>query len=395
MRTRNGRWLPLAVTAAALTVFGMGTVSAQPGDLLEETKARLAVEAQPVEKAVADAEREAGRIALSRPAEAAEKIRGAIALLDNDKALKPEKRDLLRRGLMNKLRQWEDAAQQRKFGPTDPVIRPGTGDRGRTEEERRREEERRKIEEVKGTVASRGGVVNDLRDLKRQQEEAMRKHALVMEKTNMPVTDDITFPPDWQEKIKRRSTRIRMTEKEKAILKVLDTVGTADFENQPLQDVLDYLQKKWGVTIVVDQAALAEAGITNTSETTVKCKIARASNRTILRKILADLGVTYIVKDEVIQVTSIARARETLSARAYYVGDLIGFTDQRFGSYVTRLQALAQLQQLAVLITQTIEPDTWMVNGKDGLGTIAFDPITMSLVVRQTADVHYKLGIGR
>jgi len=388
MRIHQGQWLPLAVTVAALTLFAVGTVAAQPGDLLEETKARLAVEAQRVEQAVARAKSEAGRIALSRPSEAAEKIRGALTLLENDKALKPDRREQLKRGLYSLLAQYEDSPRR-----SDPAIRPGTGDRGRAEEERRREEERRKIEEAKGTVASRGGAVKDLRDLDRQRDEALRKHALVMARTNMPVTDDVTFPPDWQEKIKKRSTRIRITEKEKAILQALDATGTADFENQPLQDVLDFFQKKWGVTIVVDGPAVAEAGITNTTETTVTCKIPRASNRTILRKILANLGVTYIVKDEVIQVTSINRARETLSARAYYVGDLIGFTDQRFGPYITRLQALAQLQQLAVLVTQTVEPESWMING--GLGTIAFDPITMSLIVRQTPEVHYKIGIGR
>ena len=105
--------------------------------------------------------------------------------------------------------------------------------------------------------------------------------------------------------------------------------------------------------------------------------------------------VTYIVKDEAIQITSLQKAKETLSTRAYYIGDLIGFGGgMQFGGGLAQLQMARQLQQLAVLITQTVEPESWMIADKGGLGTIAFDPITMSFVVRQTAEIHFMMGIG-
>ncbi len=51
------------------------------------------------------------------------------------------------------------------------------------------------------------------------------------------------------------------------------------------------------------------------------------------------------------------------------------------------------MQMLIVMVTQTVEPDSWEVNGKGGLGTIVFYPPTMSLVVKQTAEMHYLMGL--
>jgi hypothetical protein len=207
------------------------------------------------------------------------------------------------------------------------------------------------------------------------------------------VADDIEFPRDWAERIKKRTNGIKMTEKERQIIKALNTLYPAEFNGLPFQEVINYLEKISGVPIAVDQQALREANVSY-AESNVTFNVRKASLRAILHRVLGDLGLTYIVKDETIQVTSIAKAKETLSARAYYVGDLVGFTDLRLGPILTQLQAAALVNQLAVLITQTVEPDSWAVNGKDGLGTIAFDPITMSLVIRQTAEMHFVLGLG-
>ena len=49
--------------------------------------------------------------------------------------------------------------------------------------------------------------------------------------------------------------------------------------------------------------------------------------RTALRKVLADQGLSYVIKDEVIYVTTAAKAREMMSTRVYYVGDLVNAGD--------------------------------------------------------------------
>jgi hypothetical protein len=204
------------------------------------------------------------------------------------------------------------------------------------------------------------------------------------------------FPPDWVEKSKRRlKAQNPITEKERAILKALNTLFPAEFNDMTFQDVIKYLEKASGVTIAVDEQALREANVTyDGSKVTFNVK--KASMRAILHRVLGDLGLTYIVKDEAIQITSVARARETLTTRSYYIGDLIAATSGAgvtFNPVLTRLQQIAQINQLAALITQVVEPESWAINDKGGLGTIAFNPVTMAFVVRQTAEIHYLMGI--
>ena len=45
------------------------------------------------------------------------------------------------------------------------------------------------------------------------------------------------------------------------------------------------------------------------------------------------------------------------------------------------------------VIIGTIEPNSWWVNG--GPDRIVFDPSSMTLIVTQTAEMHYRLGLGK
>ena len=57
-----------------------------------------------------------------------------------------------------------------------------------------------------------------------------------------------------------------------------------------------------------------------------------------------------------------------------------------------KAQQSQQVNQLLILIQQTVDPDSWEF--KNGPGSIYFDPVTMTFVVRQTAEVHFLLGVG-
>jgi hypothetical protein len=47
--------------------------------------------------------------------------------------------------------------------------------------------------------------------------------------------------------------------------------------------------------------------------------------------------------------------------------------------------------QLIAMIYQTVDPDGWEINGRGGFGTIQFNPGTMTLIVKASAEVHYSL----
>lgn len=110
----------------------------------------------------------------------------------------------------------------------------------------------------------------------------------------------------------------------------------------------------------------------------------------MLRKVLADLGLTFVVKDNAVQITTVARAKELMTTRTYYLGDLAGIVDIRWGPFVNQQIMANNLVSLVDMVRSSVDPLSWDVRG--GAGTIAFHPSTMTLIVRQSADVHYLLG---
>jgi hypothetical protein len=129
-----------------------------------------------------------------------------------------------------------------------------------------------------------------------------------------------------------------------------------------------------------------------TYETTVKFKARKVTLRTVLRRILADVGLAYYIKDESINVTSVDRAKEMVTTRVYYIGDLVSRLRLDLGPFLNQQQVLDNAKQIIESIQTSIEPESWSIN--NGAGKIFFDPVRMALVVKATAEVHYMLGGG-
>jgi hypothetical protein len=162
-----------------------------------------------------------------------------------------------------------------------------------------------------------------------------------------------------------------------------------DFKKEKFQDVIDFLKRKTGVEVSVGKRDLESAGASFESEITLSMK---ASMRTILKRILGDLNLAYIVKDETIQIMTRERASQETVARTYYVGDLLATTDMRLPPLLNQLIMIQNINSIMSTITQTIDPQSWKVNNPDAVGTIVFEPITMSFVVKQTAEIHFMMG---
>src|SRR5207245_2092143 len=145
---------------------------------------------------------------------------------------------------------------------------------------------------------------------------------------------------------------------------------SVSFKNSRFEDVTEYLHTVSGLPIIMDKTALEEAAVTY--DTPVTLQVKGVSVRSLLRKILGDLGLTYVIKDEAVQVVTAQQARQMLVVRVHYVGDLL------FGGELARrIQAL----QLINLITSTLDPQSWEVNG--GPGKIFYDDLRRSLVIKQ------------
>ncbi|HZT79221.1 MAG TPA: hypothetical protein VFA26_03305 [Gemmataceae bacterium] len=214
-----------------------------------------------------------------------------------------------------------------------------------------------------------------------------------VDRSSLPPVGEVEFPADWKDKIAKRGNGVRMTETEKRILQALNTPVDGAFDGQGFEDVIGWLAERFKVPVVLDKKALDELNIDY--KTPIKYNPRKATLRTTLRRILADLGLAYVVKDEQILITSQLKAREELTTRAYYVADLINGFNLQMGPFASPFMALQGAAQIIDLIQNSVEPQSWQVNG--GPGTIRFDPLTMSILVKQTAEVHFILagGLGR
>jgi hypothetical protein len=166
---------------------------------------------------------------------------------------------------------------------------------------------------------------------------------------------------------------------------------TFDAKEVKLDEVLDEFGKRLGQPLVTDEDALKQLNIGYDSTVTVRAKRPIAA-RTVLRQTLSQLGLTYVIKDQSIYITTPEKAKQMMVVRTYYLGDLLGAMDLALPPALNQLQMAQNVAYIIDLIKRTVDPESWADNGRDGLGTIAFEPLTMSLVVRQSAEVHFMLG---
>jgi hypothetical protein len=369
--------------------------AAQSRDPLPNARARLEVEAQRVEQMVRNGRDYAYRIVRSDPANlgaARDKIRTLIAAVEDDKALKPERRSAVLRALKTDLTTLAAVAADRRPRAEFLPPRQVQAEARRADDRQRAAAGQRNFNDIQALFNSRALAVADARKMPQRKAEGFRATHLEVEKSAVPVAEDITFPDDWVEKSKRRSPANQLTAKERAIMEALAKPISVEFENNTLSSVLEWLGKALGQDIITDKQALEEVGATY--ETMVTLKLRNVTARTVLRKILADLNLTYVVKNQSIQVTSIARAKEMVTTRTYYIGDLVNFANPNLPPALNQLQMLQNIAVIVNSITSQIDPQSWRNNNPDAPGSITFDPVTMTLIIKQTAEVHMALGGG-
>ncbi len=147
----------------------------------------------------------------------------------------------------------------------------------------------------------------------------------------VPVGDrnPLVFPDakEWAQLTKTRSKyladrRRGMSERELEIEQKLKTPVTLDFKNAPLSTVMEYLAKLADVNLHLDPQGLAEEGVTTDTPITVSLTH-EVSLKSALNLILQPLHLSYVIKDEVLKITSEqARSGEVYTV-SYPVADLV------------------------------------------------------------------------
>jgi hypothetical protein len=420
---------PLAGACVAFLFASAAAAQAPRGsDLLEQYRDRNAVAVQQLENEIRDIIVQAQRLAATDPAKAAEQLKRALARVEDDKVLTATRRESLVRDLKERIRVAQADTRRADLARTEKVEqtinaadRQTAAQREAAEQERihealnnvrslrrdgKNEEANRLARElatrypenlavqVAAQVGDTADRVNEAREMRRETE---RRRLLVfqdVDRSAMLPIGDIEFPKDWAAKTKmRKAVQNPLTAKERAILEALNRPITLDLKDVKLYEMIDQLQNLLGQPIITDDEALKAANVSEDSMVSARARRPTAA-RSVLRQVLGPLDLTYVVKDQSIYITTKEKAKQMMTVRTYYLGDMLGTFSPFLPPVANQMQMAQNVAYMVDLIKRTVDPDSWADNGRDGLGTIAFDPITMSLVVRQSAEVHYLISSG-
>ena len=152
-----------------------------------------------------------------------------------------------------------------------------------------------------------------------------------VEKAHIPFNDNmpIVYPSAqaWQTLTAARKKYQAVDVKERGpaeqkILDELDKPSKVEFIETPLKEVMEFISEQHGINIQFDEAGLKEAGFG--SDTPVpNVNLKGISLRSILRLILRPLKLTYVIKDEVLLITTQEAANTMLVTKVYPVADLV------------------------------------------------------------------------
>ncbi|GIS60084.1 MAG: hypothetical protein CM1200mP2_23090 [Planctomycetaceae bacterium] len=102
---------------------------------------------------------------------------------------------------------------------------------------------------------------------------------------------------------------------------LLDDETEMEFVDLPLSDVVDYLKQQHNIQIILDEQALLDEGIQ--PDEPINMSLSGISLRSALKIVLEPMALTYVIQDEVMRITTEAKAEEMMSTRVYPVADLV------------------------------------------------------------------------
>jgi hypothetical protein len=365
-----------------LAVFALLTVSVAAQDL-KELAAKQKVAAEKLTTEVNKALDRSRQLEKIDPDRARILLTITMAEVKDSKDLAQSDQDKLLRNLQARLKQIGETDRGRKIAseqqPQPPTKKssggnPGTG-----------------VGDVsKKFIDSAGGAQKNNADLIRDREKGVLGTIMNAENSHKLSGKEFELPANWKELSKRRLEMVspKLTQKEAMLLKALNSTMTPDYDGQEFKAVISHLQDKSGITILVDEQSLQEAMVDYKDP--VNFRGPKMTVRTILKKVLGDKNLTYIIKEGAVQVMTPKKASEYLVTRTYQVDDLVQPSQSAmfFGPLVAQAQMLSNAQTLINLISATVEPNYWQPNGP---GSIVFYPPTRSIIIRASSEMHYQL----
>jgi len=131
------------------------------------------------------------------------------------------------------------------------------------------------------------------------------------------------------------------------VLKIEQTLKEpteVNFTDIPLKDALNYLEELHHIAIWIDNKTLNEEGIS--TDTTVTLTMSGISLRSSLRLLLSPLLLDYVIRNDVLIITTSTVADEIFENRVYNTSRLPNISPK----------------ELVEIITKIVEPDRWKIS---------------------------------
>jgi len=165
--------------------------------------------------------------------------------------------------------------------------------------------------------------------LRADKEEGFIAQLRAVDEASVGFNDNepIRFPTSWEDITKSRERFAgdrgrKRTEQEIEIENRLKTPVMLEFENTPLSAVLDYLSDVSDINIHLDPLALEEYGVDSNTPVTINVR-REIMLRSALNLILEPLSLTYVIKDEVLKITTARQREGEVYQVVYNVADLV------------------------------------------------------------------------
>lgn len=175
------------------------------------------------------------------------------------------------------------------------------------------------------------GALEDFMALRAERQKKTVDALAQCEKAHIPFPDEppIVYPdPEvWRQMSERRIREYRSMDlagrnpAERKIAEALKSPTQLDFTEESFKNIIDYLKDYHKIEIQFDNKALEEVGFATDKQVTIQLK--GISLRSALRLLLRAEGLTYMIQDEVLLITTPDEAANKLITKVYPVGDLV------------------------------------------------------------------------
>ena len=142
-----------------------------------------------------------------------------------------------------------------------------------------------------------------------------------------------------------------------------------DYLDLALRDAIRDIAVRHDLPIVFDAGSLEDVGIDSSTPVTLTLK--RTTLRSALRLLLRDLDLTYVIRNEVLMITTRDVAMSQLSTRFYRASEAIPTRED--------------MESITVLLMESVAPESWDSVG--GAGHAAYLPSLSAWAVTQQDDV--------